>query len=52
MRKLKDEIRAKNEQIALLEKQIADAVAANYDNMNKSEMAQVSAATIIVLCGY
>lgn len=43
MRKLKDEIRAKNEQIASLEKQIADAVAANYDNMNKSEMAQTVA---------
>lgn len=47
MRKLREEIRAKNEQIASLEKQIADTVVANYDKMEKSEMSLVSAATII-----
>uniref|UniRef100_A0A803LFQ3 Kinesin motor domain-containing protein n=1 Tax=Chenopodium quinoa TaxID=63459 RepID=A0A803LFQ3_CHEQI len=44
MRKLREEIRAKNEQIASLEKQIADTVAANYDKMDNSEMSQVKIA--------
>ncbi|XP_021721625.1 kinesin-like protein KIN-7K, chloroplastic isoform X2 [Chenopodium quinoa] len=43
MRKLREEIRAKNEQIASLEKQIADTVAANYDKMDNSEMSQTVA---------
>lgn len=43
MRKLREEIRAKNEQISSLEKQIADTVAANYDKMDKSEMSQTVA---------
>lgn len=47
IRKLREEIRAKNEQIASLEKQIADTVAANYDKMDDSEMSQVSAAIMI-----
>ncbi|KNA06343.1 hypothetical protein SOVF_181940 isoform A [Spinacia oleracea] len=43
IRKLREEIRAKNEQIASLEKQIADTVAANYDKMDDSEMSQTVA---------
>ena len=42
MRKLNDEIKGKNEQIALLEKQIADSIAASHNKMDKLEISQVS----------
>lgn len=40
MRKLNDEIKGKNEQIALLEKQIADSIAASHNKMDKLEISQ------------
>ncbi|XVE96146.1 hypothetical protein REPUB_Repub02eG0196300 [Reevesia pubescens] len=40
MKKLSDEIRGKNEQIALLEKQIADSIMVSHNKMDKSEMSQ------------
>ncbi|XP_039057182.1 kinesin-like protein KIN-7K, chloroplastic [Hibiscus syriacus] len=40
MRKLSDEIRGKNEQIALLEKQIAESILVSPDKMEKSEIYQ------------
>ena len=48
MRKLREEIRSKSEQIAFLEKQIADTATSNYDKMDKSELSQVSFATAII----
>lgn len=41
MRKLNDEIKVKNEQISLLEKQIADSIVASHNKMNKMELSQV-----------
>ncbi|KAH9620960.1 hypothetical protein KSS87_014555 [Heliosperma pusillum] len=38
--KLKDEIKAKNDQIAFVEKQIAETMVASYDKIDKSEMSQ------------
>ncbi|XP_038719500.1 kinesin-like protein KIN-7K, chloroplastic isoform X2 [Tripterygium wilfordii] len=40
MRRLKDEIKGKNEQIALLEKQIADSLMVSHNKMDKIEMSQ------------
>lgn len=40
MKKLNDEINVKNEQIALLEKQIADSIVAPHDKMGKHEVSQ------------
>lgn len=40
MKKLNDEINVKNEQIALLEKQIADSIVASHDKMGKHEVSQ------------
>ncbi|KAF8019827.1 hypothetical protein BT93_G0501 [Corymbia citriodora subsp. variegata] len=40
MKKLNDEIKVKNEQIALLEKQIADSIIASHDKMGKHEVSQ------------
>ncbi|XP_022766849.1 kinesin-like protein KIN-7K, chloroplastic isoform X2 [Durio zibethinus] len=40
MKKLSDEIRGKNEQIALLEKQIADSIMVSHTEMDKSEISQ------------
>ncbi|XVF55976.1 hypothetical protein PTKIN_Ptkin06aG0079000 [Pterospermum kingtungense] len=40
MKKLSDEIRGKNEQIALLEKQIADSIMVSHNKMDKSEISQ------------
>ena len=42
MRKLKDEINAKNEQITLLEKQIADSINVVHNGMDNLELSQVS----------
>jgi centromeric protein E len=42
MKKLSDEIKVKNEQIALLEKQIADSIMASHNNMDNLEASQVS----------
>lgn len=42
MKKLNDEIKVKNEQIDLLEKQIADSIVASHDKMGKHEVSQVS----------
>lgn len=42
MRKLNDEIKGKNEQIAILDKQIADSIAASHNKMDKLEISQVS----------
>ncbi|XP_022747162.1 kinesin-like protein KIN-7K, chloroplastic isoform X2 [Durio zibethinus] len=39
-KKLSDEIRGKNEQIALLEKQIADSIMVSHNKMDKSEISQ------------
>ena len=51
MKKLSDEIRGKNEQIALLEKQIADSIMVSHNKMDKSEISQVSSACIIGCIG-
>ncbi|XWS56167.1 hypothetical protein CRYUN_Cryun09bG0063000 [Craigia yunnanensis] len=40
MKKLSDEIRGKNEQIALLEKQIADFIMVSHNKMDKSEISR------------
>ncbi|XWS66479.1 hypothetical protein CRYUN_Cryun05aG0203100 [Craigia yunnanensis] len=40
MKKLSDEIRGKNEQIALLEKQLADSIMVSHNKMDKSEISQ------------
>ncbi|KAE8125316.1 hypothetical protein FH972_020140 [Carpinus fangiana] len=40
IKKLKDEIREKNEQIALLEKQIADSINASHNKMDQLELSQ------------
>ncbi|EOY09550.1 P-loop containing nucleoside triphosphate hydrolases superfamily protein isoform 1 [Theobroma cacao] len=40
MKKLSDEIRGKSEQIALLEKQIADSIMVSHNKMDKSEISQ------------
>ncbi|GLT27119.1 hypothetical protein SLA2020_021450 [Shorea laevis] len=40
MKKLSEEIRGKNEQISLLEKQIADSIMASHNQMDKSEISQ------------
>ncbi|KAK9290950.1 hypothetical protein L1049_009130 [Liquidambar formosana] len=40
IRKLNDEIKGKNEQIALLEKQIADSIISSHNNMDKLEVSQ------------
>ena len=42
MRKLKDEINAKNEQLTLLEKQIADSINVVHNGMDNLELSQVS----------
>lgn len=42
IRKLNDDIKGKNEQISLLEKQIADSIAASHNKMDKLEISQVS----------
>lgn len=42
IRKLNDEIRRKNEQIALLEKRIDDSVLSSHDKMDNVEASQVS----------
>ena len=42
MKKLNDEIKGKNEQIAILDKQIADSIAASHNKMDKLEISQVS----------
>lgn len=44
MRKLKEEIKAKNEQIDLLEKQIADYIIASQNKMDSLEISHVSVA--------
>lgn len=45
---MKDEIKEKNEQIALLEKQIADSINASHNQMDKLELSQVSLAFLLV----
>ncbi|XVF75947.1 hypothetical protein PTKIN_Ptkin13bG0228200 [Pterospermum kingtungense] len=40
MKKLSDEIKGKNEQIALLEKQIADSIMVSHKKLDKSEISQ------------
>ena len=52
MKRLSDEIRGKNEQIALLEKQIANSIMVSHNKMDKSEISQVSSACIIGSIGY
>lgn len=47
LQKLNDEIKGKNEQIAFLEKQIADSIVASHNKMNKLEISQVSSASFI-----
>lgn len=42
IRKLKDDIKEKNEQIALLGKQIEDSIIPSHTKMNSLEMSQVS----------
>lgn len=42
LQKLNDEIKGKNEQIAFLEKQIADSIVASHNKMDKLEISQVS----------
>lgn len=44
MRKVKDEIRAKNEQIALLEKQIEESLISSHSKMDSMEISEVSLA--------
>jgi hypothetical protein len=48
IKKLKDEIKEKNEQIALLEKQIADSINASHNKMDQLELSQVSLAFLLV----
>ena len=52
MKRLSDEIREKNEQIALIEKQIADSIMVSHNKMDKSEISQVSSACIIGSIGH
>ncbi|KAL5545429.1 hypothetical protein UlMin_005116 [Ulmus minor] len=42
MRKLKDEIKVKNEQIALIEKRISDSIPASHNTMDSSEISQIA----------
>ncbi|GAY32710.1 hypothetical protein CUMW_003770 [Citrus unshiu] len=44
IKKLRDEIKGKNDQIALLEKQIADSIMTSHNTMDNSEVSQVKAA--------
>ena len=44
MRKVKDEIRAKNAQIALLEKQIEESLISSHRKMDSLEISEVSLA--------
>jgi len=46
MKKLSDEIKVKNEQIALLEKQIADSIMASHNSLANLEASQVSLAPL------
>jgi centromeric protein E len=46
MKKLSDEIKEKNEQIALLEKQIADSIMASHNSLANLEASQVSLAPL------
>lgn len=47
IKKLRDEIKGKNDQIALLEKQIADSIMTSHNTMDNSEVSQVSLASFI-----
>lgn len=47
IRKLSDEIKGKSEQIALLEKQIADSIMTCHNKMDKSEVSQVSLVSLL-----
>ncbi|KAK2647316.1 hypothetical protein Ddye_014805 [Dipteronia dyeriana] len=48
IRMLRDEIKGKNVQIALLEKQIADSILASQNKMDSSKVSQVSLASFII----
>lgn len=48
MKRLKDEIKEKNEQIALLEKQISDSINASHNKMDNFELSQVNLAFLLV----
>lgn len=52
MRKLKDEIMAKNEQIALLERQIADSLISSHNKMDTVELSQASLAPSHCDCSF
>lgn len=45
---MKDEIKEKNEQIAFLDKQIADSINASHNTMDQLELSQVSLAFLLV----
>lgn len=49
MRKLKDEIKAKNEQIALLEKKIAESSIVSPTKMDQMEISHVSFDFLLIL---
>lgn len=51
IKKLRDEIKGKSEQIALLEKQIADSIMTSNNTMDNSEVSQVSLASFIIDVG-
>lgn len=46
---MKDEIMAKNEQIALVEKHIADSIIASHNRMDNLELSHVSLAFLLVV---
>lgn len=48
MKRLNDEIKVKNEQISLLENQIANSIMAAHDRIDNLEVSQVSLASIMV----
>lgn len=47
MKKLSDDIKVKNEQIALLEKQIANSIMTSHNKMDNLEVSQVSFAFLM-----
>lgn len=48
MKRLKDEIKEKNEQISLLEKKISDSINASHNKMDVLELSQVNLAFLLV----
>lgn len=52
MKNLKDEIMGKNEQIALLEKQITDSIVASHKKIDSFELSNVSLVSLLVVAFY